>query len=757
MSEARLDAPDKALGKTMYASDVLDKDMLWVGVKRAGVKHARLIRINIEDARTIGGVVAVLTHVDIPGHKLHGVVRPDRPVLVFDKIRHVGDPVALVIAENEEILANALEKITLECEPLTPVTDPQMALEPSAPLVHEDNPDGNVLLRADLSFGEPEAAVKQCDVIVEQTFETQVQEHAYLETECGWAKLEVGPKLVIRCSTQTPFRDGYEIAQILNMSPTDIRIMAPYCGGAFGGKDSLSVQAFLALAALRSNGRAVRMSWSRQESFAVSTKRHAAKMRYRLGAESDGTLRYLDVNIVMDTGPYDFLGGVVLTLALEHAGGPYRIPNSAIKGCLVYTNNSLGGAFRGFGVPQVTAAMEQMIDILAKKLGICGLELRKKNALNQGDYTFLGKKMNCSTGIVQCLEEIGASEAWKNRDRWKSQAPKDVSRGYGVAALFHGMGYGPVVKDYANAKMELTESGKLRIYSGVVDMGQGNASTYAQIAGHILNQSSDRFELVQPDTFMTLPSCSSSASRTTYTFGSALVGACHKMRDLIVISARKYLELDESAELELIPGAVTTKEGRMVSFEELSLSLKHQDRICSDYFEAPTASEILTSNENLRMQGLPHEIFSFAAHAVFIEIDERTGVLNIERYLAVSDCGSVLNPQIYEQQVHGAIAQGIGYAMMENYGPGHDGNDPLGFADYLIPTACDIPNIDCMALDMFEPTGPFGLKGLGEISTAGPLPGISNAVHDACGVRILNYPITAEKIYMGLKSARERI
>ena len=750
-SEPRLDAYDKAAGKTIYASDFHEKNMLWVGIKRAGIRHARLTSINTSEAATIEGVAAVLTHEDIPGSKIHGVVRADRPVLVFDRIRFQGDPIALVVAEKESILNEALQRITFEFEALQPVTDPQEALSPSSTLVHEDNPCGNILLQADLGFGNADEAEKNCDVIVNGTFETQVQEHAYLETESGWAMMEEDGTLVICCSTQTPFRDSLEVAHILKLDHKKIRIIAPFCGGAFGGKDSLSVQAYLGLAAIHSKGRPVRMVWGRDESFSSSTKRHSAKMDYRLGAKSDGTLHFLDVNILMDTGPYDFLGGVVLTLALEHAGGPYRIPNSRVSGRLVYTNNPLGGAFRGFGVPQVTAAIEQMIDMLASKLRICSLDLRKKNALRQGDKTFLGKQMNCSTGMMECLESISENPAWKNRHQWKSEASKGMLRGVGLASMIHGMGYGPFVKDYANAKVELTESGKIRVYSGVVDMGQGNSSTYAQIAGHILNQSAEQLELIQPDTYLTLPSCSSSASRTTYTFGMALKAACEKLREGLLSYAAEMFGAEEFTEPVLAPGRVVFPDGRHATLKELFQLIPGELKTCVHYFEAPTSSEILTDDENLRMHGLPHEIFSFAAHAVFVEIDEQTGEVSVDKYLAVSDCGAVLNPQIYEQQVHGAIAQGIGYALMENYSLGPSGCAPGGFSDYLIPTALDIPKIDCTALDMFEPTGPFGLKGLGEIATAGPLPAISNAVFEACGARILNYPITAEKIYREIR------
>ena len=751
-SEPRLDAFDKACGKTVYASDYYDRDMLWVGVKRAGVNHARLVSINVEEAVNLEGVVSVLTHTDIPGHKIHGVIRQDRPVLVFDRIRFPGDPVAVVVAETESALLEALEKITLDLEVLPSVTNAIAALEKGSILVHEDNPDGNVLLKADLTFGDAETAESVCPVIVEGEFETPVQEHAYLETESGWAQLGEDGKLMNCCSTQTPFRDCFEVAQILNMEPSSIRMIAPYCGGAFGGKDSLSVQAFLGLAALHSGGRPVKMSWSRKESFASSTKRHSATLHYRLGASTDGILQFLDVKIDMDAAPYDFLGGVVLTLALEHAGGPYRIPNSRVRGWLVYTNNPLGGAFRGFGVPQVTAAMEQMIDMLAEKLGICPLEIRLKNALLQGDYTFLGKRMNCSTAIVECLQALSDTPEWKGRETWKSGAEHGKLRGYGISALIHGMGYGPFVKDYANAKIELTDSGKLKIYSGVVDMGQGNASTYAQIAGHILNQSMEFIDLTQPDTFRTLPSCSSSASRTTYTFGKALIGACESLKDSVVEFLKEFWGVPVDCPVDFVPGGVASTLGHRIGLKELAELLPVSMKTSVSYFEAPTSSEILTSDEKIRMHGLPHEIFSFAAHLVFVEIDKATGCLEVVRYIAVSDCGAVLNPQIYEQQVHGSIAQGIGWALMENYSLGKDGDYPAGFSEYLIPTACDTPKVDCIPLNLYEPTGPFGLKGLGEISTAGPLPCIANALYNAAAIRIFDYPLTSEKVYRAMRN-----
>ncbi len=400
----RSDAHEKVTGQTMYAADYYSRDMLWAGVKRAGVPHARLQGIETDRAAQVPGIVRILTHKDISGPNRQGVIRKDQPVLVDDKVRHCGDAVALVIAETKTSLRNALDLITLDLAPLPAVTNAEQALEKDSPLVHEDNAEGNVLLKGDLKIGEGQEAEKECDVILEACFETPRQEHAYLETEVGWACVNEDGKLSIVCSTQTPFRDRMEVAEALGLDPSRIRIIAPYLGGAFGGKDGVTVQSLLALAAMNSNGRPVKMWWDREESFLAGTKRHAARMYYRLGAKSDGSLHFLDVRLYLDTGPYDHLGGVVLALALEHAGGPYRIPNAVLKGWAVYTNNPIGGAFRGFGVPQVTAAMEQMIDMLAAKLEMDPLEIRLKNAVKRGDKNCVGKTLVSSTGAVECLE-----------------------------------------------------------------------------------------------------------------------------------------------------------------------------------------------------------------------------------------------------------------------------------------------------------------------------------------------------------------
>lgn len=750
----RIDAYEKVTGKTRFATDYYSENMLWAGVKRAGIPHARLKAVNTSLAEKHGGVIHVLTHKNVAGTNRQGVIRKDQPVLVDDKARHCGDAIALVLAEDKKALKEAIDLIACDFEPLPAVSDVEKALEAESPLVHQDNADGNVLLQGALNVGAGEAAEKECDILLEACFETPRQEHVYLETEAGWAQLDEDDRLTIVCSTQTPFRDRMEVAEALGIDPARIRIIAPYVGGAFGGKDGVTVQSLLGLAALHSQGRPVKMWWGREESFLAGTKRHAARMYYRIGAKKDGSLHYLNAKLYLDTGPYDHLGGVVMTLGLEHCGGPYRIPNAVLRSWSVYTNNPIGGAFRGFGVTQVTAAIEQMMDMAAQELNMDPVELRLKNAVKRGDKNCVGKTLVCSTGLVDCLEAVAKHPLWRQGKSWKSAAGMFKHRGVGIAAVMQASGYGPVVPDTANAKIELTEEGKFKIYCGVVDMGQGNASANVQIAGSILGQEAGRMEVVLPDTDRTLPSGSASASRCTYTFGNALIGAAEILRGRILQRAADLFMASGEEQMALVPGAVRfLTKGREISLSKMAQLLNEGERVATFRFRAPIAGDTVTSDENLRLHGLPHTLFSYGAHAACVEVDELTGTVDVKSYLAVSDCGKIMNPQIYQQQVHGGIAQGLGYALSEEFTVTDGKATSRDFSTYILPTAADVPEIESVAVELYEPTGPFGLKGVGEVSTNGPLPAIANAVADACNIRVLRSPLTAERI---LRAVREK-
>ncbi len=750
-SVPRFDAIAKVTGKEKYAADFWAQDVLWAGVKRAAVPHARIRGIKTDDAIRIPGVLSVLTSKDVKGTNRQGVVRKDQPVLADDKVRHCGDPVVLVVAEDRETLAKALACIKVDLEPLPGLFDPENAMAQGAPLVHEENPEGNLLLKGSLETGKVEAAFESCYETVEAEFRLPHQEHAYLETEVGWAVFR-DDFLQITASTQSPFRDRYETAEAIGFDMHKVRIIAPYCGGAFGGKDGITVQSLLGLAAWSNPGRPVKMWWSREESILASVKRHPAHLCYKLGAKKDGTFHALSVRIYFDTGPYDNLGGAVMALGLEHSGGPYRIPNTSLKAWAVFTNNPIGGPFRGFGVPQVTAAMEQMVDMMAKRLGISPLDIRVKNALRRGDRNPAGTTLTGSTGIGECLGKIPASRLWQESETWKKDAPPFKKRGVGLASAMQGMGYGPLIPDTANAKLELTGDGRFRVFCGVVDMGQGNASTYLQIAGEILNQETSGMELVLPDTARTLPSGSSSASRTTFTFGNALVKASKTMKERLLEKASDILMAKGPDEMALVPGSVRhMPSGKEMPLSALAGMLSEAERTSVARYRTPSAKESPTGDPNLTLHGIPHIIFSYAAHAAFLEVDTLSGEIEIKRYLAFTDCGRILNPQIFEQQMQGGIAQGLGYALFEELKVKQGMIRTPDFGTYIIPTSMDLPDMESTAVELHEENGPFGLKGAGEIAMNGPFPAVANALADACGIRIFSGPMTPERVLGALK------
>ena len=749
----RADARDKVTGRTVFAADAYPEGFLWAGVKRADVPHARLVGLDIAEAARTPSVVKVVTPQDVPGSNLQGIVHRDQPVLSGDKVRRVGDPVALVLAETQEALRKALSLISVELEPLPAVFDPLEALAEGAPLVHEDQ-DSNLMAEVILSKGDAEEAFARAEVVVEGTFETPRQEHAYLETEGGWAIQTPEGRLEVTVGTQSPHRDRHEIAAALGVPSERVRVIVPYMGGGFGGKDGASVQSLLALAALHADGWPVRMWWDREESFLASVKRVPARMEYRLGALSDGTLLALNCHLIMDGGPYDHLGGEVLGLAVEHAGGAYRIPHVRIEGRIAYTNNPMSGPFRGFGVPQVTAGIEQIMDMLADRLGVSPLTLRLKNVLRRGDKTPAGATLICSTGAEACLKKLSEHPSWTEREAWKAGAASHKRRGVGLVCLSHGSGYGPVVPDYATARVALMTDGRFQVDASVTDMGQGNAATFLQIAGDILNQRSEEISLVLPDTDRTLPSCSSAAGRTTYTYGNALIVAAGNLKDRLLEHAALMLMTGTRNEYELVPGAARhLPTGRDISLARLASLMPPDNRVSTHYWRAPAAQDKVDARMKSAL-GLPHRVFSFAAHLVRVEVDDLTGRLDIVDYLAATDAGRVLNPQLYEQQVQGGVVQGLGYALSEDYITADGLGLTPNLTDYIIPTALDAPDVVSLAVETVEPTGPFGQKGVGEIPINGPLPAVSNAVADACGVRLFQAPLTPERILAALSDSR---
>ena len=732
--------------------------VLWAGAVRPGalqgMAHARLLGVDTAAAAALPGVIKILTAADVPGTNRQGIIHKDMPVLVGDKLRYAGDPVALVIAESREVLRQAIGLVVVHLEALPAVCDPLAALAEGAPRLHDERAD-NLLAAAEIRIGEGGARPRiTAPWSLREASRTPVQAHGFIETENGVACCAPDGSLTMTISTQAPFRDRMEIAHALGLSFDRIRIVAPCLGGGFGGKDGATVQCLLALAALLSDGRPVKMHWDREENLLAGYRRHSCRVDYRLGASRDGKLEAVHCRLVYDTGAYAHLGGEVMALGMEHAGGPYRIPHVLIEGQCVYTNNPVAGAMRAFGVCQVSFAFEAMIDELARELNVDPLALRRKNALLPGDTNCAGVVVGASTGIADCLELIADHPLWLNRAAWKDAAPSGSRRGVGLASVFNAAGYGAKVRDAAIAKVELSRDGQFIVHNAVADMGQGNAAAFVQIAGHLLQQDAARVSVRQPDTASSYPSGSSSAGRTTFTFGNALIIACQQLKARLINRAGLLLFVDDDSTLELVPGKIVHQaSGREVSLERLVGFLRDEELSCLGEYVAPLCPDPGTGKGFFI--GFPHVVFAYGAHLARVEVDLTTGQTRVVDYLAVTDGGQVINPAMYDQQVHGGVAQGLGYALMEDLAT-RDGQVLAGdFSRYLIPGALDLPEITSIACPGEESRGPFGMKGVGEVALNGPLPALANALADGCGIHLRDAPLTPERVLLALESLNE--
>lgn len=747
----RVDALDKACGRERYAVDETPPGCLWAGVRRAGIPHGLIASLDVASARAVPGVVAVCTRDDVPGTNRQGIVHKDQPVLCGERVRHCGDPVALVVAETREALATGLARIRAAYTPLPGVFDPEGALLADAPLVHPGREGGNLLAHGVLEKGDAEAALARCAVVVSGRYATPMQEHVFLEPPNGLARFTLSGGLDMVVSTQAPFRDRFEIGHALGLDPLRIRVRAPYLGGGFGGKDGATVQCLLALAALRVPGRWVKMVWSREETFLAGYKRHAAVMDVRLGADADGTLRALACAMRFDAGPYAHLSGEIMALGLEHAGGPYRIPHTRFEGSCVYTNNPVGGAFRGFGVVQAGFAMERAMDALARRLGREPAGLRLQNALRAGEKNGVGVPVEPGTGVAACLTAAMEHPLWTGREAWKKAAPPFVRRGVGLAAMQNAMGYGRGLPDHAAAKLELTRQGTFRLYNSVPDMGQGNVAAFVAMAARALNQPETAFACVQPDTRRCPPAGSSSASRTTYVFGNALLGACRAMAEKLRTRAALALLCDAPDRLALVPGGVCDPvTGRTLPLSLLAGFLLRDDRICVDQCVMPVVADPPDTGREFKL-GFPHRYYSYGACLCGVEVDELTGRVRLARCLTTVACGRVFSLAGVTQQLQGAAAQGAGLALFEDMAL-EEGRIRAGdLSTYLIPTTADLPEIECQALPDEEPSGPMGLKGMGEVGIHGPGPAVAQALYDALGLEVTRLPVSPETVLAALE------
>ncbi|QED47725.1 xanthine dehydrogenase family protein molybdopterin-binding subunit [Cytobacillus dafuensis] len=746
----RIDGPEKVTGELKYMTDLHFDNMVWGKVLRAKYPHAKIKSIHTLNAEKLPGVVCVLTHKDIPGFNGFGIVIPDQPILCSNIVRCTGDAICLVAAESEEIAERALELIDVEYELLEVVTDAEKAMTASAPQLH---PDGNIHSHVKIKNGNTEEAFIEADIIVENTFYSPRQMHAFIETEGGWGVMDADGFITIHCPGQYAHRDRMQIARALAYNPERIRVISSPIGGAFGGKDEITVQIYLALLAMHTNGRPVKIHLSREESVIAGIKRHPFKVHMKTAAKKDGTLIANEVRAVADTGAYASLGGAVIALAIEHSCGPYKIPNVNLEGFCVYTNNGISGAFRGFGVNQVCMGIETHLDMIAEQLNMDKVEIRKKNVYHQGEISSLGHIVKSSVGTYKTLELAENCDLWKNRSQYKSEVSEPwKKRGVALATSFHGIGMGIGLPDYGAASIEILPDGKFLVAVGCEEIGGGNSTAYAQVAAEILNCDINNIKVVQGDTSRTLDGGTVTASRSTYTGGRAVATAAPNMVKLLTNTAAELLNVPPS-KIEVLPNCLNAN-GKAVNYQTIHQYLfeHHRSTRVEGHFILP--------KERVEIEGsggAPHHLYGYLTHVVMVEIDTLTGETDVLRVVSIPDAGKVINPQGLEGQAEGGAVMGIGYTLYEDVVIENGYHKTRNFTDYIIPTIRETPLIETFPVeDTPEDSGPFGAKGIGEVVMIPIIAAIVSAIYDATGVRIYHLPATPERIFNALKELKKQ-
>ena len=737
----RVDGRNKLTGDARYAGDVSLPGMVHLKVVRSDRPHANILALQTEQAKHYPGIVAVFTHLDIPGENR---LRHGQQVLCDERVRCIGDPVALVAAETREAAQAAAELIRVDYEDLPGVFSPEEALLPDAVQLHDG---GNVLLERTLLKGDPEQALRDAEVVITNTYRTQMVEHAYLEPEAGVAAYAEG-RVTVWMPSKHAHGDRKEIAGLLGLPSRQVRIINATIGGSFGDKASLSPGYYAALVSLKT-GRPAKLVYPREESFFASKKRHPFIIDYTTGATRDGRIRAVKVTITADAGAYAASTASVLLKALIHATGPYEIPNVLVTVRGVYTNNPVASAMRGLGVPQVAFAHESQMDILAEKVHKDPFTIRLHNCLQPGSLTATGQKLGSSVGLAETLKKVQDEIV-----RRGTPQPAGYRRyGWGIASLFYGIG--SAGKDNpGTARIEADDAGVLRVYVGCGDVGQGSSTILTQIAAEALNVRPDRIRLIADDTDCCPDSGSTVASRITYLVGRAVQIAARKLQDLLQNTAASMMEV-AVGDLSLEKGFFYSREdsGRTISIAQAAAKLRAQG--ISPEAEGVFGADVVALDPDTA-QGSPMATYAFATQGALVSLDEESGQVEVLSLIAGHDVGRALNPANITGQLEGASAMGLGYGLMEEVLL-EDGliKNP-SFSSYFLPTSLDVAETTSILVETAEPSGPFGAKGVGEPALIATAPAIINAISAVTGRRVTKLPLTADVLWKLLHPVHEQ-
>lgn len=745
-SIVRRDALEKATGRAVYLDDIVLPRMLIAKVLRSECAHALIKRIDTTKAKALPGVKAVITSDDLPGGR-HGPFIKDTPVLATRKVLYIGEPVAAVAAVDEETAREALSLIEVEYEELPAVLDPVAAMEEDSPLVHDDllrypavfpaHRWGNVCSHTRFKLGDIKRGLLEADEVFEDTFRTQEVHQAYLEPHGAVASFDANGKVTVWTTTQSVYRTQASINETLLIPAAKIRVIGTRVGGGFGGKVEAITQP-IAVALAQKAERPVKLVLTREEEFVGTKPRHPSLVEIKTGVKRDGTLVARQVRFIFDTGAYADDGPGVVGFAAFCATGPYRIPHVLVDGYCVHTNKTPCGAYRGFGNPQVAFAFESQMDIIAERLGMDPLELRLRNAVDNGDINIAGQVMP-SVGLKDCLRQAAAAAGWSARKK----ARPNPNRGLGISCMHHISGVLP-----ACANVRLNQDGTITLLTGAAEIGQGSETILSQIAAEELGVPVDDINIVMSDTDATPYNWATCASRITYTMGNAVRLAAAEVKDKIKALAAEKLEANP-ADIEVADRHAYVKGSpdRRLSFAEIA-AITHWVQGGPIIGEASFMAQGGPYQAGT-MEGFPFGSLTawiFGAHVAEVEVDRETGQVRVLKVAAAHDVGRAINPRNVEGQIEGGFAQGLGYALFEEIIRDRGKVVNPNLHDYRLPTAVDMPKITPIIVEEAEPTGPFGAKGVGEPGLVATAPAIANAIYDAIGIRIKELPITNERL-----------
>ncbi len=744
-SVVRTDALDKVLGRAKFTADYVPRDTAVVKVVRSPHPHALIEGIDLEPALELPGVQMVLIAADVPGENQIGYALPDQPFLNDVKTRFVGDPVALVVAADEGSAVEGADAVRVKYSPLPFVLDTTDALRDGAPLVHEG---GNVALTTKIRKGDIEEGFSEAAVVVEDLYDTPYQDHMYMEPEAAYAIPEGSGKVTVIGGMQSPFLVREKVAHILGWNLNQVRIIQALTGGAFGGKDDMGplVCAKAALAAVKT-GKPASLIFDREESVAYSNKRFPARIRYKSGADKEGRITAIDVDITLECGAFANRAPFWLWRQTAHAAGPYEVHNASIDGRAVYTNKVFGGSFRGFGNVALHFAAESQVDRLAGELGMDPVELRLRNILKPGSRTTCDQLLDHSVGIEECLTKVAEASRWSSRKR-KRNGSKVT--GFGVSCAYHGISTSRSTPDWSAASLILNQDGSMTYRTGICELGQGAPIGHAKIVAEITGAPMESISIEVPDTDSTPNAKPTHGSRGLMLGGTAAADAAIKLRERMIKVAADMLGCPEG-EVDLRDGKASKKgePGETIRFPELAEELYHRGVSPASYGFYAAPKRYFDPETGL---GVNYSVYTFAASVVEVEVDTETGLCEVVKVWPAMDVGKAIDPLVIEGQIHGAVSQGIGFTIMEHLKLKDGVVLTPGFKDYVVPSALDTPEY-ASTIIVEEPYqhSAFGAKGVGEPAIISVVPAITNAIYDAVGVRLNKLPATAEMLHAAMR------